>query len=193
MSAYIYTLYEGADPSCGWIMSDPIFEGQRPTLGACVPNIRAFVRQGDWIFAVSGRVKGEKQFVIGGFKVVEKIDQLAAYGRFPENRLRKGESGQLLGNIIVSADGKQHPDDKHSNFANRVKNYLVGGEPVYLSAAKAFQIGKEETIPVLSRILGKTGARVFDLIGRQKKLTDEQSRELRVWLEDIQARSGEDG
>jgi hypothetical protein len=188
MSAYIYTLYEKADPSRGWIMNDPIFEGSRPTLGACVPNLRSAVRQGDWIFAVSGRMKGEKQFVVGGFKVVEKIDQLAAYDRFPENRLRRAENGQLVGNVIVDANGEQHPEDTHDNFANRIKNYLVGGEPVFLTEPKAFEIAKEETLPVLSRILGKEGARVFDLIGRQRKLTDEQSEELRSWLESVRSR-----
>lgn len=188
MSAYIYTLYEKADPSRGWIMNDPIFEGSRPTLGACVPNLRAAVRQGDWMFAVSGRVKGEKQFVIGGFKVVEKIGQLAAYERFPENRLRQAENGQLIGNVIVTADGKQHPDDNHTNFANRVKNYLVGTEPIFLTEQKAFQIAKDETIPILSRITGREGARVFDLIGRHKKLTDEQGEELRTWLASVRAR-----
>lgn len=188
MSAYIYTLYERADPSRGWIMNDPIFEGSRPTLGACVPNLRSAVRQGDWVFAVSGRVKGEKQFVIGGFKVIEKIDQLAAYERFPENRLRKAENGQLVGNVIVTADGQQHPDDTHANFANRIKNYLVGSEPLFLTEPKAFEIAKEETIPVLSKILGKSGERVFDLIGRHRKLTDEQSEELQTWLSSVQRR-----
>ena len=117
MSAYIYTLYKKADPSLGWVMNDPIFEGKRPTLGACVPNLREAVRQGDWIFAVSGRGNGAKQFVIGGFKVVDKIDHLTAYKRFPENRLRKAENGQVLGNVIVNADGTQHPDEGEAGRA----------------------------------------------------------------------------
>jgi hypothetical protein len=188
MSAYIYTLYEKADPSKGWVMNDPIFEGKRPTLGACVPNIRAAVKQGDWIFAVSGRVKGEKQFVVGGFKVVEKIDQLAAYERFPENRLSIAPNGQILGNIIVDANGSQHPDDNHKNFENRVKNFLVGSEPIALVKPKSFEIAREETLPVLSRIFGKEGNRVFDVLGRHRKMNDDQSNDLRSWLESVRAR-----
>lgn len=193
MSAYIYTLYEGADPGAGWQLNDPIFIGKKPTLGACVPNIRRAVKIGDWIYAVSGRVKGESQFVIGGFPVAEKIDQLAAFGRFPANRLRRAESGQLLGNVIVNPDGTQHPDDNHKNFANRIKDYIVGGKPVFLKSPQEFQTARRETISTLSRIVGKSGNRVFDIIGRHRKLTDEQSKELRSWLESVQDRSGSNG
>lgn len=109
MSGYIYTMYAGADPGHGWTLNDPIV-GKAPTLGACVPNIRRNVKIGEWLFAISGRIKGAPQFVVCGFKVNEKIDQLAAFHRFPENRLHKSPTGQLLGNVIVNADGSQHHD-----------------------------------------------------------------------------------
>src|SRR5689334_4451772 len=62
MNGYIYTMAAGADPGHGWVMNDPIF-GDVPTLGACVPNIRRVVEEGDYIFVVSGRVRNERQFV----------------------------------------------------------------------------------------------------------------------------------
>src|SRR6266568_323066 len=65
MKGYIYTMYAGADPGHGWVLNDPIFV-PTPTLGACVPNIRRSVQVGDHIFAISGRVAGDRQFIVGG-------------------------------------------------------------------------------------------------------------------------------
>jgi hypothetical protein len=184
MSGYIYTMYAGADPGHGWIMNDPVVS-KTPTLGACVPNIRRSVKVGDWLFAISGRVKGASQFVVCGFKVNEKIDQLAAFNRFPENRLHRSPNGQLLGNVIVNADGTQHAEDAHTNFERRLEDYIVGGEAIVLERAEQMDRGRAETIPVLKRIVGKDGNRVFDIIGRGRKLTDQQSNELREWLESL--------
>lgn len=183
MSGYIYTSYAGADPSKGWIMSDPILT-RTPTLGACVPNIRRAVKVGDWIFSVSGRVPGVQQLVVGGFRVAEKIDQLTAYDRFPENRLRK-EGGQLVGNVIVLADGSQHPDDRHTNFENRIANYIVGEKPILLDTPEEIARGRAETLAKLSGVFGREGNRVFDIIGRFRKMNDEQVGEMRHWLEEI--------
>jgi hypothetical protein len=88
MKGYIYTMYGGADPDLGWQMTDPIF-GKKPTLGSCVPNIRRAVVPGDHIFVISGKVAGVQQYVVGGFKVAEKISALTAFKRLPENRLHK--------------------------------------------------------------------------------------------------------
>jgi hypothetical protein len=184
MSGYIYTMYAGADPGYGWTMNDPVV-GNTPTLGACVPNIRRHVKVGEWLFAISGRVKDAAQFVVCGFKVKEKIDQLAAYNRFPEYRLSRSSSGQLLGNVIVNADGTQHPDDNHSNFERRVEDYIVGGDAIVLQTGAEMDRGRTETIPTLRRVFGKDGNRVFDIIGRGRKLTDLQSNELREWLESL--------
>lgn len=180
MSSFIYTLYEGADPGHGWTMNDPIF-GPTPTLGACVPNIRRNVKVGDWIFAISGRVKGQQQFVVGGFRVAEKIDALAAYERFPENRVRRAPNGQLTGNVIVTPDGRQHPDDTHSNFERRLENYLVGDQPTVVAETK-FEDARAQTLPVLSRIFGRAGNRVFDVIGRARSMEMAQVDELRNWI-----------
>jgi hypothetical protein len=184
MSSYIYTMYAGADPGHGWVMNDPIF-GKLPTLGACVPNIRRAVNIGDYLFTISGRITGEHQFVVGGFRVAEKIDALAAYGRFPEHRLRRIADRSVQGNIIVAGAGSQHPDDHHTNFARRVENYIVGCDPVVLESSTQFDRAREETLGVLSRIFGREGNRVFDIVGRQRRMNDEQAAELLSWLRSL--------
>ena len=184
MKGYIYTMHEGADPGHGWVLNDPIF-GDVPTLGACVPNIRRVVEEGDYIFVVSGRVRNEKQFVVGGFKVREKISALAAYKRFPENHLRKDENGHTLGNVIVNSSGKHHPLDEHDNFASRIENYIVGKDPVALCTPAQQRAGRETTLEFLSHLFDREGRRVFDIIGRHRKMTDEQVRSTLDWLKDL--------
>jgi hypothetical protein len=181
MKGYIYTMYAGADPSRGWVMNDPIF-GVSPTLGACVPHIRRAVNVGDHVFVVSGRVPGQRQFVVGGFEVAEKIRALAAFRRFPEYRLRADENGQTVGNIIVDGRGKHHPLDEHTNFERRIENYIIGRNPLILESPAQFKIAKEETIDVLSEVFGRTGERVFDIIGRYRKMDDSQVEQMRSWL-----------
>jgi hypothetical protein len=186
MNGFIYTMYAGADPGHGWIMNDPTV-GKTPTLGACVPNIRRSVGLGDWIFAISGRVAGEQQYVVCGFRVNEKIDQLAAYARFPENRLRLGPNGQLIGNVIVNADGSQHPEDRHTNFERRLENYIVGGESIVLENPGEIERGRAETLATLSCIFDRQGNRMVDIIGRSRKMNAQQVEELCGWLESLKS------
>lgn len=186
MSGYIYTMYAGADPGHGWTMNDPIF-GPVPTLGACVPNIRRAVNKGDHIFVVSGRVPGERQFIVGGFKVAEKISALSAHKRLPQNRLRMTPDGQIAGNIIVNSNGEHHPLDQHTNFANRVANYLVGSDPSYFETRTQYNAARSETLDVLSNIFEKRGERVFDIIGRYRKMDNDQVKELLSWIQAIKS------
>jgi hypothetical protein len=186
MKGYIYTMYAGADPGHGWSMNDPIF-GPVPTLGACVPNIRRAVVRGDYIFVVSGRVPGERQFVVGGFKVAEKINALSALKRFPQNGLQITPSGQVVGNVIVSPDGTQHPLDEHSNFASRVENYLVGTDPSYFETRTQYNVARSETLDVLSGLFGKRGDRVFDIIGRHRKMDKDQVNDLLSWIRTVKS------
>jgi hypothetical protein len=184
LKGYIYTQYEGADPSTGWAYSDPIF-GKTPTLGACLPNIRRAIEEGDWFFSISGRVPKLAQFVVGGFRVAEKIDQLAAHGRFPENRVHHADNGQVVGNVIVSPDGKQDPIDNHKNFEKRLENFLVGSDPIVVDAPGEIERARRETLPVLQRIFQKEGNRVFDVIGRGRRMNEEQAKEMQEWLHSI--------
>jgi hypothetical protein len=94
MKGYIYITGNGADPALRDNLNDPLFS-KIPTLGACMPNIRRLVTRGDFIFVVSGRTPAVQQYVVGGFRVEERISALAAYDRFPENRLSLDHDGQL--------------------------------------------------------------------------------------------------
>ena len=169
MKGYIYSMYQGADPGVGWRLNDPIF-GSKPTLGACVPNIRRTVQIGDWIFVISGRVKAQQQYVVGGFRVAEKIDQLAAAARFPEQMVRKGDDGQLEGNVIVNPDGSRRADDQHTSFERRLENFIVGDQPMLVEGLEAIARARAETLPALTRIFGKDGNRPFDNIGRDRRM-----------------------
>ena len=177
-------MHEGADPGYGWIMNDPIFSDV-PTLGACVPNIRRAVEVGDYIFVVSGRVRNEKQFVVGGFQVDEKISALAAYRRFPENRLSQDKSGQIHGNVIVTAKGAHHPLDEHDNFKARIENYIVGRDPVVLATPLQQKAGRDTTLDFLSDLFDREGRRVFDVIGRHRKMSGEQAKRTVDWLKEL--------
>ena len=192
MKSYIYLMYRGSDPGHGWMINDPIF-GKPPTLGACVPNIRRPVAVGDQIFCISGRVEGVKPYVVGGFRVADKIDALTAYSRFPQNRLRKHKDGQILGNIIVNADGSHSALDTHDNFEKRIENYIVGDNPVFLSQPDHIAQAREETLKILFEIFNKPGNRVFDIVGRWRRMDEEQTKQLRGWLENIVEKSPGDG
>lgn len=181
MKGYIYTMFGGADPGTGWVMTDPLLS-KRPTLGACMPNIRRLVVPGDHIFFVSGRVDGFKQYVVGGFEVDEKIDALAAYRQFPENRMRE-VNGQLRGNIVVREDGSQNPIDYHTNFSQRVKNYVVGTNPQFVEGQEAVAKARELTIPTLSKVFAKNGDTVSSILGRWRKLDPAQIDKLYRYIE----------
>lgn len=187
MKGYIYISSPNADPAKNRNLNDPMFRGA-PTLGGCMPNIRRLVLPGDHVFVVSGMTKGVQQYVVGGFQVAEKISALAAYDRFPENRLRRDEEGRLQGNVLVSGDGQKHPLDTHpvKNFASRVENYLVGIKPVSLETPDEVARGRSETLERLSSILERPRAnRVIDIMGRWARLDDAQVEQTLDWLRGI--------
>ncbi|MBS3928676.1 MAG: hypothetical protein KGZ65_10510 [Sphingomonadales bacterium] len=186
MKGYIYITGTGADPAGLDNISDPLF-GEVPTLGACMTNLRTFVDIGDYLFVVSGKTKDLAQYVFGGMKVAEKIDHLAAYGRFPQNRLRKREDGIVVGNVIVDAKGNKHRLDHHSDgsFERRIKNFIVGADPLAIQSPKEVELARQQTLNKLSDIFGKQGNRPIDILGRQRKLSEEQVNEMIAWLRGI--------
>ncbi len=186
MKGYIYSMYKGADPSNGWVMNDPIF-GTPPTLGSCVPNLRRNVEVGDWVFVVSGRINAARQYVVGGFQVDAKIDQLTALERFPELAVRRDAKGHVIGNIIVNPDGSQRAEDNHTNFERRLENYLIGGEWIEIQGESQVESARAETLLVLSKIFKKEGNRPFDIIGRMRRMESDQVNQLRSWLIEVQA------
>lgn len=189
MKGYIYISSPGADPGRNRNLNDPMFR-RTPTLGACMTNIRRLVFPGDHVFVISGATKGVQQYVVGGFQVVEKINALAAYERFPDNRLRRDSDGRIIGNIIVDEIGQQHPLDKHAanTFASRIQNYLVGVNPVALETPGEVARGRDETLDRLSSILERPRAnRIIDLMGRWAKLDGSQVEKTLDWLRGIKA------
>jgi len=188
---YIYITGTGADPGLYNNLDDPLF-GDPPTLGACMTNLREYVDPGDYLFVVSGKATGAQQYIIGGMRVAEKIDALAAYGRFPKNRLRRDESGIVRGNIIVNQKGEQDSLDHHSpdSFHRRIKNYIVGDEAAALQTAKEIELGRERSLAKLSEVFNKPGNRAFDIIGRQRKLDENQVTDLMDWLRGIKVAAG---
>jgi Nucleotide modification associated domain 2 len=190
MKGYVYITGTGTDPSLLGNLNDPLFT-RVPTLGACMPNVRRVVTKGDWIFVISGKVADAEQYVVGGLQVEEKIDALAAYNRFPENRLTMSDGGLVMGNVIVQADGTQHPLDSHpaDSFQERVKNYVVGGNSIALSTPQEVELGRQQTLGKLGDILGRRrGAnRVIDAMGRWSKLKESQVAQMLDWLSGIKA------
>ncbi|UXU92096.1 hypothetical protein [Burkholderia sp. S-53] len=187
MKGYIYTMFAGADPGVGWNMTDPIF-GRRPTLGACMPNIRRFVEPGDQIFVISGRVTGVQQYIVGGFAVDEKIHALAAYERFPENRQSQEDDGTLRGNIIVGQNGQQNAIDYHGNFERRLENYIIGRDPVVLETPAEIALGRERSLALLQHLFARDYAQsITGVIGRFRKMNDGQIEELRGALSELKA------
>ena len=184
MKAKIFVTSTGYDPEKGKHVKDP-YLGPRPTLGACRPDIREKLQKGDQIFTVSGKIPGVPQFVMGGFEIAEKISAIEAYGRFPDLRLKKRDDGQLTGNVIVNAEGKQHELDGHNKFDRRIQNYIVGTNPILLETLAEIAEGRRQTLEMLQDIFQKKGNSVREIIGRCCNLTDKQAEKLREHLEAV--------
>jgi len=184
MIGKIFITRTGYDPEKGKHLKDPTL-GPIPTLGACRPDIRRKVEEGDHIFVISGRVPGVAQYVIVGFEVAQKIDALAAYRMLPEQRLRRREDGQLDGNVIVDVRGRQHPLDTHrqDTFEKRIENYVIGRNPIALTTPEEIARGRAETLDVLRHVLRKPGNSPIEVVGRfGSELSENQVMQLREWL-----------
>lgn len=185
---YVYITGTGADPALLNNLNDPVF-GAVPTLGACMSNLREFLDINDFIFVVSGKTPSEQQYIIGGMQVAQKIDHLAAYGRFPENRLHLDPNGKLQGNIIVDEFGRKHPLDGHSNesFDRRIKNFIVGQNALSLETPEEVALGRQRTLGKLADMFERQGNRPIDIMGRHRKLDEHQVNGLMDWLRGIKA------
>ena len=152
-----------------------------------MPNVRRAVLPGDWIFVVSGRMPSVQQYVVGGFQVDQKLSAFAAHAAFPENRLSKRPDGSLAGNIIVNGQGRQHPLDYHSGFEKRVNNYIVGRDPIVVESPAAVARCRLDTLPFLEDLFDRSGASVFDVIGRWRRLDEHRIDMLLSWLNDVKS------
>ena len=81
MTGKIIITSSGYDPQLGKHVKDP-YLGPNPSLGACRPDIRQRLTEGDHLFFISGKLRNVNQYVMGGFEVGEKIDAMIAYERF---------------------------------------------------------------------------------------------------------------
>lgn len=186
MIGKINVVGRGCDPVKGKHVKDPHL-GKNPSLGACRPDVREHVQTGDHVFAVTGKVPGFEQVVLGGFEVVEKISAIAAYERFPEQRLRLLPDGQVTGNVIVNADGSQHELDHHKKetLDRRIKNYLVGTNPIALLTLEEIAEGRAQTLEILREVFDMKGNSVRDFMGRGRNMTEKQVLKLRSLLEAV--------
>ena len=184
MIGKIFITSSGYDPQLGKHVKDP-YLGPNASLGACRPDFRRQVKIGDHIFVISGKLPNVRQFVMVGLEVAEKIDAREAYERFPEQRLRLRDDGQLTGNVVVDANGVQHQLDHHkqSTFAKRVPNYIVGTNTLALLKPEEVALGREQTLDALRAILKKNGGSPLEIVGHYgSQLTEEQVHQLRDWL-----------
>jgi hypothetical protein len=154
MVGKIFITRSGYDPQLGKHVKDP-YLGPCPTLGACRPDIRRRLKEGDHIFVISGKIPDFNQFVMAGFEIESKVPAVEAYRLFPGLRLRKLGDGQLTGNIIVKADGKQHELDNHNSFDRRIENYVIGTNLVSLTTDEEIAEGRKQTLDALRDILHK--------------------------------------
>ena len=192
MVGKIFITRQGYDPQLGKHVKDP-YLGPNPTLGACRPDVRKQLTKGDHIFVISGKIPVAPQYVMGGFEIAAKIDPLTAYQQFPEQRLHRLPDGQLTGNIVITADGKQHKLDTHNldshdKFEERIKNYVIGTNLLALTEDDEIERGRAQTVEALRDILHKNGSTPFEVVGRfGTKLDEKQILELRAWLESLKA------
>ncbi|MHB1936778.1 MAG: hypothetical protein ACYCOR_09340 [Acidobacteriaceae bacterium] len=185
MIGKIFITRSGYDPQLGKHVKDP-YLGANPTLGACRPDVRRQLKEGDHIFVISGKIPQANQFVMGGFEIDAKIPALDAYKQFPELRLRQRDDGQLTGNIIVDDQGSQHSLDDHNSFNKRIENYVVGRNLLALDQPGEILRGRNETLDVLQDIMQKKGSSPVEIVGRWgSRLQEDQIYRLREWLKTI--------
>jgi hypothetical protein len=189
MLGKIFITRTGYDPKRGKHVKDPYLEGE-PSLGACRPDIRKKLNVGDYILAISGKVRGVDQFVMGGFEVDRKIHARDAFELFPERHLHLLPDGQLAGNVVIDEEGKQHPLDGHKakTFDKRLSDYIVGRNPLVLQTDEEVERGRKETLGALQEIMKRKGKTPKDVVGRfGSTLNERQVTQFQDWLRKLKA------
>ena len=127
---------------------------------------------------------------MAGFEVARKITAQQAFDEFPDRHLHLRPDGQLTGNVVVDAQGKQHPLDGHKadTFDQRLPNYIVGKNPLILSSDEEVARGRAETMEALQEIMKKKGATPKEVIGRWgSSVTEKQVIQFQEWLKRLKA------
>jgi hypothetical protein len=187
MIGKIFITRSGYDPKRGKHVKDPYLEGE-PKLGACRPDIRKKLEVDDFIFPISGKVKGINQYVMAAFQVARKMHAREAYAAFPEQRLRRLPDGQITGNVVVDARGAKSRLDAHKRetFRDRLPNYILGKSLIVLSSDEEVERGRRETLEALQEIVKKKGNSPKEVVGRFGTTLDEkQVIQLRDWMQKL--------
>ena len=104
---------------------------------------------------------------MGGFEIAAKDRCPHRVPRISQNcGCSCAPDGQLKGNIIVSADGKQLQLDNHNSFNERLKNYLGGTNLIALTTPPEIAKGRYEILEALCDILHKRGTSPVKVAGR---------------------------
>jgi hypothetical protein len=192
MIGKIFITGSGYDPQLGKHVKDP-YLGPNPSLGACRPDVREKLSEGDHLFFITGKLPNVNQYVMGGFQVGEKMDAITAYERFPEQRLHLREDGEVDGNVIVDENGAQHPLDHHKQktFDRRIKNYIVGTNEICMETPEEIAFAREQTLEMLRELFSRRdGKSPWDIVGHLGlDLTDAQIFRLREWLQSLKSRT----
>lgn len=188
MIGKIFITRTGYDPVLGKHVKDP-YLGEIPSIGACRPDFREKLMEGDHLFVISGKVPKANQFVMGGFEVYKKIHAKQAYHEYPEQRLKEMEDGQLDGNIILDDGFEQHKLDDHNSFDRRIKNYIVGKNPIVVQTPEEISRCRAETMDALCEIIKpkKQNPKIpIDVVGRWgSEINERQIGALHDWISSI--------
>ena len=171
MQGYIYTM-AGADPGHGWILNDTDLRARSHSRSMRTEH-KARGAGGRQYFRCEwqgSRRPAICRWWVPGSRKDQCVGRLQALSR---ESARPGPV-DVRGNIIVTGNGQHHPLDDHDNFARRVENYIVGRKPVYLENPREYNAAREESLDVLSRIFKRRGRRIFDVIGRYRKMNSDQ-------------------
>ena len=100
---------------------------------------------------------------------------------------RKQEDGSYRGNIIIDESGNHLAHDYHANFERRLDNYILGKNPIVIDKSEEIEQARLETLEILKDVFKKDGESVYKVIGRFRKMNEEQIEKLVGWMEKIKA------
>lgn len=193
MKGYIYIAgaFETVNRSvCGQkgsgVDNDPHFWTQPPTWGICRNDLRSTSEPGDVIFFVLPIKGRHPQMVFAYLTIKEIITHSQAHSIANLASKRMGDKIPN-GNIIVDATGRYNEFDGgvHKHKFHKVKQHYVIGDPRTSRMLSPSEINRlaPSFVARLSKILGRSGRRPFDIISRRGRiLTQSQVQELLVWI-----------
>jgi hypothetical protein len=189
-SAFTNLRYIKCKPNADWLDNDPHFWNSPPTWGICRTDYRRILEKDDYIFFVlpknANGTNGDTlpQMIYGYFKILEHIDHLTAYKRFPQKRMRNANPN---GNIIVNADGtyNRYDNNAHKDRFNQIKEHYIVGDINDYRFLKPTEIRRlaPSFLLALNNLFSTKAMDIFEVIGRKgRTLNDIQVSKLVNWL-----------